>query len=393
MSDWNARLIESNGRIVSNLPNLVTILTHDPEVRGLLRYDAFADHPTLERKPPFPAFNDTYPRRLSDPDVLGLEEWLQHRYSFPNNAPYLKAIQRAAALDSYNPVWMYLTEHPWDGEERIAHIYTDILGAAHQDPFATLLIRRWLISAVARVMQPGCQVDQMLVLQGHEGVGKSSFFRILGGEWSLETTLAIDSKDQLMSMRVGWLVEFSEFSSIAGWRREERVRAVLTRTRDVYRRPWDRFPVDQPRHCVFCATVNPNEFLTTAPGNRRYWPIRAGTVDRDVLSQQRDQIWAEAVHAYQQREPWYLGEQSEIEQLSERHEQHGSQDEWMEILRDKLLGRPEIKTTTVLIEELGIPAKDIEHKHKMRVADILKNLGFKRERINRDWVWVRQRPL
>ena len=386
--DWRTRLsVNSEGRIIANLPNLSLILVHDPDTLGVYGYDTFADRPMVLRPPPYRGLDPTtFPRLLTDSDRRGIRSWLQERYALQNNAPYDDAIIRACELSAYNPVTDYLSGLVWDRTPRIASIYTDLLGGTVNTGIEPVLIRKWLIAAVARALSPGCQADNVLILVGSEGLGKTSFFRIIASPWSLETSIDIDTRDQLMVLQSGWIVELSEFSSVRGARSIDRVKAFFTRTTDVYRRPWGRVIAEQPRHCVFAGTLNLTEFLTLEDGNRRYWPISIGELNRDAAAEQRDQIWAEAVNAYASGEHWWLEKDIDLKALQKVHRKHLEQDPWEPLIEEYVAGRQDgVSIRDILQFALQLPVKDWDIRHRRRVGAILRSLGYWNQSRNQIW--------
>ena len=213
-----------------------------------------------------------------------------------------------------HPVRDYLTALVWDGISRLDSWLITYLDA-EDTPLIRAIGSRWMISAVARIMQPGAKVDHMLILEGPQGGKKSSALKTLAGaEWFTDELAEIGSKDAAQQMRGIWIIEIAELDAIS--RAEvSRIKAFLTRTTDRYRPPYERYVVEVPRQCVFAGSVNPETYLRDETGNRRFWPVRCGSIDIDALRHDRDQLWAEAVARYRQGAIWWLDEPELIAEL------------------------------------------------------------------------------
>ena len=148
---------------------------------------------------------------------------------------------------------------------------------AEDTPLNRAVGSRWMISGVARILQPGAKVDHMLILEGPQGAKKSSALKTLAGaEWFTDELAEIGSKDAAQQMRGIWVIEIAELDAIS--RAEvSRIKAFLSRTTDRYRPPYERYVVEMPRQCVFAGSVNPDTYLRDETGNRRFWPVRCGT--------------------------------------------------------------------------------------------------------------------
>ena len=187
---------------------------------------------------------------------------------------------------------------------------------------------RWMISAVARIMQPGAKVDHMLILEGPQGTKKSSALKMLAGaDWFTDELAEIGSKDAAQQMRGIWIIEIAELDAIS--RAEvSRIKAFLSRTTDRYRPPYERYVVEVPRQCVFAGSVNPDTYLRDETGNRRFWPVRCGNINLDALSRDRDQLWAEAVARYRDGTIWWLNEAELIADAKIEQDQRYQADAW-----------------------------------------------------------------
>jgi putative DNA primase/helicase len=186
----------------------------------------------------------------------------------------------------------------------------------------------WMISAVARIMDPGTKVDHMLILEGPQGAKKSTALKTLAGaEWFTDELAEIGSKDAAQQTRGVWIIEIAELDAI-GRAEVSRIKSFLSRSVDRYRPPYERYVTDVPRQCVFAGTVNPDTYLRDETGNRRFWPIRCGKIDLEAIRRSRDQLWAEAMAMYSQGAIWWLDDPDLIAQARAEQEERYQSDAW-----------------------------------------------------------------
>ncbi len=238
--------------------------------------------------------------------------------------------------------------------------------------------RKTLIAAVARAFKPGCKVDTVLVLEGPQGLKKSTAIAALFGEdHTAESVNLFDQHNKMvMNMMGSWCVELAEFIAIAK-RDQNTVKGMLSMRSDRVVLPYAKLASDHPRQCIFFGTINPGEsgYLTDSTGNRRYWPVEVNKADIPLIQERRDQIWAEAYKAFQSGEEWWLSEAEEAlaqVQVAERE----TYDVWDEILGEKLAP---FNTTSLAaaLQAIGVPNERMDDKAKDRVASCLRRIGFK----------------
>jgi predicted P-loop ATPase len=242
-------------------------------------------------------------------------------------------------------------------------------------------IRAWLISAVARIFQPGCQADYVLVLEGRQGIKKSTALRVLASDAWFSDSLPNDvgHKDSKAHLLGKWIIELPEFAQFK--RSEiETVKAFITRRHEQFRPSYGRHEVTFERQCVFAGSTNEAEYLVDQTGNRRFWPIACGELDLPALVRDRDQLWAEAVHAYRSSEAWYLP--AHIEALASTETQKRvTCDPWMgmvaQILDDLMPYVRDIAPGEVLAK-MDIAKEQRNSRAAARVGAILRDLGWRR---------------
>ncbi len=311
--EWRARLqfIErKDGSAKALKPleaNILEILRHDKNFAGYIRFNLLR-----RRIEVLGGVLANVPYESLD---VGLTVWLQqseYRCSIDRNKAASVLLHHALHY-GYDPVQEYLLGLPkWDGVKRIDTVLVRHAQAAGNRDWIQLITRKFFIAAVARAMKPGSQVDTVLVLQGAQGGGKTSFVRILGSGFTVETKLDIHNKDAVMVATGNWLVELSELASLKRGDVES-VRAFITNKEDQIRLPYGRTVETFPRRCVFVGTTNALQPLTDQEGNRRFWVVSVGVVDTQALLAEREQLWAEALEAYSSGERWWLDRKEQVQ--------------------------------------------------------------------------------
>lgn len=280
-----------------------------------------------------------------------------------------------------HPVREYLEGLKWDGKHRVRRWLIDYLGAVNDSPeYVEAIGEAWMISAIARIFLPGCKADHVLILQGPQGIMKSSALAILAGEWFSDATLNLDSKDALISLRGAWIVELAELASL-GRSAVDSIKAFITRRVDRYRPPYERNIIDQPRECVFAGTVNDDQFLRDETGNRRFWPVEVVHVDEVALRADRDQLWAEAMQLFKDGRPWYLEGEKLNNRAYEAQEHHTIDDSWFDIVEEFVRGMPSVTSREVLSNAIKLEVARFSRTDDMRIAKILQRLGFKKKSV------------
>lgn len=311
-------------------------------------------------------------RFVGSVDKEGHEKGMQQ-----SSTDVFAAMEQVAKENAYNPVQQYLAGLVWDAVPRIEAIAEDILGAERSE-INQAIVRRFMVSAVARAMQPGCKCDTVLVLVGKQGAGKSSFFRILAGDAFFgDTAVDLHSKDSLQVLRGTWLYEWAELEALNRSRDAEAAKAFLSSPVDRYRPSYGRLVVEVPRTCVIVGSTNKQQFLEDETGNRRFLPIVSGRIDTVLLREQRDQLWAEAVAAYRAGERWWLTDEEDA-LLKAAQEGHQASDAWSDAVL--ALDYDGMQLTTADVIRLALK-KDIgqwSRGDEMRIGKILRQAGYEK---------------
>lgn len=375
--DGPRHLVENdNGRPTWCVENACIILETHSDWSGALAHDEFAGITMLVR--PIPG--TTTPRSkfksrpLVETDITATVRWF-NRHGFPRATKPVAsdALFAIAAQTVVSPVQSYLEGLRWDGTPRVDAWLCRYCGA--EDTELTAKIgKAWLLSAVARAMDPGCKADCVLVLEGRQGAGKSSVFRVLASdEWFCDSLPDMHSKDAKSALLGKWIVEIPE---LAAMRRSdtEMVKAFISRTSERYRPAYGRTEVIQPRRCVFGGTTNRTDYLTDDTGNRRFWPVQVGHIELAQLQRDRDQIWAEAVVCYRQGSAWWLDAAAE-QQAAARVKTRVAEDPWEADVLQFVEMLHEVSTRDVL-EGLAIAKAQRTKAEARRISAILVRAGW-----------------
>lgn len=305
------------------------------------------------------------------------------------------AIRHIAERNQFHPVREYLDGlKAWDGTPRMSGAIDHLgIAQASRHRLQEVLLRKFLISGVARCYQPGCKVDTMLILHGPQGVRKSSVFKALCADssWFTDQGFDVNDKDAVLTIGRFWLVEWSELDNLRRACRREVLKGFVTRQVDSVRPPYGRAVIDLRRSCIFCGTTNDDMFLDDATGHRRFWTISdVENVDVGWFEKNRDDLWAEAVAAYRSGEKWWLdtAEESQLKDLQCRHEVPS---QWASVIEDYLTKNrhvvaddkfvvvppPDVVTVAQILNDAVHKEPNRQTKaDQTEVANVLKSLGW-----------------
>lgn len=362
---WRGQLQTSKQGYRKSMTNLMLFLKNRRELGRTIRWNELAQRADWNGEP------------LTDHHLIDIRLILEASQFEPSVGDLLPAVMRHARENAYHPVRDYLSGLKWDGTKRLDHWLQLCLGAA-DTPFNRTVGRKTLIAAVARAFSPGCKVDTVLILEGEQGVAKSTAIATLfGPDWTAESVNLFDQHNKMvMSMMGAWVVELAEFIAIQK-RDENMVKGMLSIRSDRVVLPYAKMASDHPRQCIFFGTINPSEtgYLTDSTGNRRYWPVRVDKADLALITSRRDQIWAEAMDAYQHNEAWWLESDEEKAVASEVVAERDVYDSWQEVLEEKLKGASRVRTSDAL-HLIGVLNDRIDRKAELRIANCLRALGY-----------------
>ncbi len=386
--EWMQRLAQTkDGKLRATFANVCAVLRHDARYRTLAQ-NAMTRAPELDGQ------------RVTDARLARIREEIEIEYAFTPSADQVaSAVLLVGTERERHPVREYLRSLTWDGVERLDHVASTILGA-EPTPINQVMLRSWFVSAVARAIEPGCKVDTSLVLVGGQGAGKSSFFRVLGGQWFSDSGVDIESKDAMLQINSAWIYELGELDHVTSRAHAGRIKAFITSQRDSFRPPYGRVIETVPRHNVIVGSTNETQFLQDSTGDRRFWVVRVGQIDLDALHRDRDQLWAEALAAHQRREGWWLEQAAETAR-TEATEEHRVADVWEDAVAAWIATLPahesrDITTQRVLQAACRVELERCDHRASARVGAILRRLGWTQRVVRVDGrntrVWDVQEP-
>ncbi|WP_010271387.1 virulence-associated E family protein [Paenibacillus senegalensis] len=340
--DWQAKLDTHNktGDVLPTAKNAELILRNG-EFKGVLGYDSFGNTEVIRGALPWRGRER--PHRRYEPWLGADDKRLQHyfgkRYGFSTASTIQNAFTEVVHMNKFHPIKEFIEGGKWDGEKRAERIFITYLGA-DDSHYVRQVTRKMLLAAVRRLYEPGCKFDQMLVLVGPQGAGKSSILAKLGREWFSDSLRTFENKEAGEHLQSGWLFEIGELSAMKKTEVEE-VKAFLSKTEDRYRVAYDRQVSDFPRKCVFFGTTNTKEFLRDTTGNRRFWPVEV-VPDRaekshwdDMGDYEVSQIWAEVLCWYKAAEALELDSKAR-KAAEEQQAAHLETDSREGIIRDWL---------------------------------------------------------
>jgi len=380
-TEWRTKL-QKNDRsaILPNAFNIKLILENDAAWKGVLQHCNFSYRILKARAPDIPEFEAG---EWSDADTARLNIWLIEHYRItPTRQSVSDALLAASHANGFHPVRKYLDGLTWDKIPRLDYWLTMYLGAgAADEDYLALAGRYFLIESVARIYQPGCKADTVLILEGKQGAGKSSAVHVLFGDWFSDAPVPIGDKDAYQNITGVWGQEMAELDS---FNKAENTAAKMffSQRRDRYRRSYGTHAEDFPRQCVFIGTTNQDEYLKDYTGNRRYWPVLCFKIKTAELAAVRDQLWAEAVARFRDGERWWAHGDVELAYFDLEQDKRMQADPWENMLADYLdtMTAEHFSADELLKDCIGLDGGHMQRAHQNRLSPIMKSLGWHSQR-------------
>lgn len=379
------------GEIKVTLPNIATIIMNDARLCNVIWFNEFTKQIVQRRTldPRVPAAskivcddpeNGTRWEDINDSTIRTLLETENGtgKAGYGMRVPerdLQDGIMQAAFATRFHPIRDYLLdcEAGWDGEERLDTLLIRYLGV-EDIPYHRETVRMMMVASVARIFEPGHKFDYALILQGEQGIRKSSFIKALYSEdWFGELATDLGEKQKVAEEIAGkWGVELPELSGLHK-ADHNAAKAFMRRQFDDVRMAYDRRVTEFPRQCVCWGSTNDDVYLKDPTGNRSYWPVivLVSSIDVDALAEERDQLWGEAAALYwKMREekpkgelPLYLRDPASIAVAQQRQEKARMEEvheEWTRAITD-WLETP--VTLQQLLQEIGISSAEFTKRY------------------------------
>jgi len=315
-------------KALSTLANIILILRNDKELKFKIFKDIFSSRILVRDGVPWDRKFETPDRIWTDTDDAGLRWYLESNYGITSTNKIIDGVNLIAEENAENKITTRLQSTQWDGEKRIETLFIDYLGC-EDNVYTREVSEKSLVAAVRRAIFGGIKWDNMPILIGPQGVGKSTFLKILGMDWYNDSLVNVEGKDACEIIQGSWILEMGELSSL---RKSELnlVKNFLSRTDDIFRASYGRRAQKYPRRCAFFGTANDTNFLRDETGNRRFWPIDCfihspiKSIFND-LNDELDQIWAEACELAK-NEFYSLVLSKEAEKIAKEEQEAHSED-------------------------------------------------------------------
>lgn len=407
-TDWLEEMdLDGRGQtFLATAKNIDLILGNDPALVKLFALNQFDNKAYIMRSTPWRKVKELEP--LRDVDLAGLRNFIEKAYGISSKEKVADSFKLEILRNAWHPIRDYLNGLIWDQEKRLDRLFIDYFGI-QDTAYAREAARKSLCGAVARVFEPGVKFDLVPVLVGEEGIYKSTFWRRLGGRWFSDTFMKVEGKDALEQIQGAWIIEIAE---LAGLRKSdaESVKHFLTKQIDQFRAAYAHVSETHARQCIFVGTTNIRDFLKDPTGNRRFLPIMANperikkSVDVDLVGDEINQIWAEAVFYYMQGEKLYLGAEAaaQAKAIQADHMESDERGGYIESFLARLLPddwakmdifdrqayfadakasgtvkRSEVTVAEIWVECLGKQREDMTKYNTREINDLLKTLGWK----------------
>lgn len=377
------------GRLEPNsLANILVFLRHHPEYNGLFRFDKFSRRTLVYNCPHWEDEEKFVVRKISDTDYNYLEEKFERLGLAPSPNKIIAAIDMVARENWIHPILDYFEKIKWDGQSRLCSWLRLRLDAKEQSPeWLSAVGTMFFISAVARQYQPGCKAENMMVLEGPQGMGKSTALAVIAnlptGRHHEDiyfcdtlTFSQIQEKDAVLKLQGKLIVEFAELAKL-GSREMEEIKAWMSSSVDEIRKPFGRESDPFPRQFIFAGTTNEHAWMRDSTGGRRFWPVKCGLhFDIPGLKDDIEQLWAEAVHLYKNGARWWIEKNDPLWETAKFEQSiRFMGDVWAEpVLR--LANQRKVIKIHELLKDMGLDTYKQTKRESDRVSSILESNGW-----------------
>lgn len=286
--------IDGKGNVANEIFNYSAIMEHDPAYETV-RMNALTKRPEITRE------KGSIPELWNKNDDSNSRGYIQRLYKIYSREMHEDGFRRFLGKRLYHPIKEMLEPIKWDGESRIPFILTKWLGVEDSE-YTREVARLIFAGGIHRLYEPGCKFDDMAVLIGGQGIGKSTFVRLLAMDDRFYSELTtVDDKKGGELVEGSWIMEVSELLALTKTKEQEEVKAFLSRQNDNFRAAYAPWVESRPRTCIFIGTSNREQFITDKTGGRRFYPVHCNANDRYLhdhrpeFSEYVRQCWAEAL--------------------------------------------------------------------------------------------------
>lgn len=376
-----------------DMVNALMAFEQHPQYAKTVRYNTFKSEIEINGKP------------MTEEDVFKAQYLLQGDIDLASISKTIvyEALQHHAFNNKYDEALDWLKSLKWDGEKRLEHWLSRSCGV-EENLYHSAVGAQWMLGMVKRLVYAGSVFDHVLTVVGRQGVGKTSLFRIIGGDWYKSHTESVDNKDFYLKLRGACLIDLDEGATM-NKSDSIKIKSIITETVDEYRAPYDRVTQKYPRRFVFSMSTNDLEPFRDQTGNRRYWIVKIQEkVDFAWLQDNRDQIFAEAYHALMNHVELPAVPIEEAERLQQeatvKDEWYNTIMVWVSSKGGYRKGDPEFSVNIQDVYEGALGGKELHrldrqtelrigtilrndlkmHKRRVRIADSLQNRFFLDER-------------
>jgi predicted P-loop ATPase len=376
--------------VIPDLANVMIALQHEPGFAVAFAFDEMQQETILRATPPLPPnadAGDVFPRFADEEDITRLQRWMQIHMPKVGREHIHWALEEFARSNPIHPLRLWLRTREIGVRQPVLENWLSFALGVPNDAYHREVGRRFAIAMVARIFEPGCQADYMLVLEGPQGELKSQFCRALAGAEYFSDHIPSLNADQVrvsMHMRGKWLIEISELAAFNKVADVETLKAFITRREEIFTPKYGRKERRERRQCLFIGTTNTDDWIKDETGARRFWPVKVVSVNLEWLEAYRDQLFAEAVEAYDAGEPWWPTKDFERRVISPQQEKRQAFDNWT----DRVLELA-ASLTTVTIALLwqgmgpittGGDLSRLDMNAQKRIAAILRKGGYVKHR-------------
>jgi len=370
---------KGNGNPYTSVDNALAILMEAVPTK-VLHFDPFLNRIQIREQGAKAHTN------LRDDHILNLQLMMQRKYGLQDmgKGTVADALVLLSRKRQRNSLQEWIGRQEWDGQSRVDELFVRGFGAA-DTTYHRAVARSFVCGMVARAMRPGCQLDTMPILEGEQGIGKSRGLAALGGDWYADIDSAIGSKEFCEQIQGKLLIELSELSAMRP-SEVERVKSGITRVVDVYREPFALLATDHPRQCVFCGTTNADTYLQDDTGNRRFYPVKCGRIDRQWIVDNRAQLFAEALVIFNTSASWY---EVPADEARAAVESRLIGDTLADSVADYCKGQFADVVIANMLVYWDIPRSQWSPQIQRRISNALKAMGYGKVHTMRGNVWRR----